>query len=248
MSTTSPFFQHYDYLDEQELLDDLIVESIQIYGIDSFYLPRKRNSFDGLLYEDDTSSFEKAYAIEMFVNDTEGFQGQGTYASKFGIEIRDQITFSIARRTFKDEISLKDSEIPRPREGDLVYFPMNKKCFEIKFVNDKPFFYQLGRLQIYEINCELYEYSHETFNTGIPEIDNLQLNRSENALDFGLETEDGSMIQTQEGDWITQEKMQELIDVLDPAADNKRIKEAIDTEDIIDWSEDDPFSEGTKYS
>lgn len=244
---TNPHFNNFNDPDEQEFLEDLIIETIQIYGIDMYYLPRQRNSFDKILYEDDTSSFEKAYMIEAYVNDSMGFRGEGTFSSKFGIEIRDQIQFSIARRRFKEEIAARETEIPRPREGDLLFFPLNKKCFEIKYVTDKPFFYQLGDLQIYQMDCELYEYSHEKFNTGITDIDNLQYNRSENLLDHGINAETGETLTTEEGDFIIDEKLQDIIDSLDPAADNKEIKDAIDTEDIMVWSEDDPFSEGTKY-
>lgn len=244
---TSTFFNNFGNSMEQELLEDLVVESIKIYGQDMYYLPRRRNNFDGVYYEDDISSFDTFYTIEMYIRSTEGFGGQGSFFSKFGLEIRDQVIFSVARRTFEVEITREEAELLRPREGDLIFFPLNKKCFEIKYVDNKPFFYQLGELQMYDLTCELYEYSNETLNTGIEDIDKLQKNFSMNAIDFGILTETNKVLKTNNGDYLVTSKFQDTIDSFDPLADNKRIGDEITDDSVIDWSESNPFADSTRY-
>ena len=225
----------------------MVVESIKIYGQDFYYLPRRRNNFDGLYYEDDISSFDTAYLIEMYIKTFDGFQGQGSFMSKFGLEIRDQMIFSVARRTFANDITREEETIIRPREGDLLYFPLNKKCFEIKYVNNKPYFYQLGDLQMFDMDCELYEYSNERFLTGIPEIDVLQLDHSFNSFDYGIKTEDDFVLQTEDGDYLMTEQYDDIQDIFDPLADNNRIRDEIIEDDIIDFSENNPFAETQRY-
>lgn len=238
---TSTFFNNFGNSMEQELLEDLVVESIKTYGQDMYYLPRRRNNFDGVYYEDDISSFDTFYTIEVYIKSTEGFGGQGSFFSKFGLEIRDQVIFSIARRSFEIEVTREEAEMLRPREGDLLYFPLNKKCFEIKYVDNKPFFYQLGELQMYDLTCELYEYSNETLNTGIEDIDKLQKNFSMNAIDFGILAETNKVLKTNNGDYLVTQKFQDTIEDFDPLADNKRIGNEVTDDDIMDWSESNPF-------
>ena len=240
---TSTFFNNFGMSSEQELLEDLVVECIRIYGQDMYYLPRTRNNFDGVYYEDDVSSFDTAHLIEIYVKSVDGFGGQGSFLSKFGLEIRDQAVFSIARRTFANEITLERSEIVRPREGDLIYFPLNKKCFEIKYVDNKPFFYQLGDLQMFEVTVELFEYSNERFDTGIDDIDSLQLNHSFNAYDYGIVDENGFSLKSEDGRLIVDEEYVTNLATYDPARDNERIDNEISEDDIIDWTESNPFAE-----
>lgn len=243
----STFFNNFGNSMEQELLEDLVVESIKTYGQDMYYLPRRRNNFDGVYYEDDISSFDTFYTIEVYIKSTEGFGGQGSFFSKFGLEIRDQVIFSIARRSFEIEITREEAEMLRPREGDLLYFPLNKKCFEIKYVDNKPFFYQLGELQMYDLTCELYEYSNETLNTGIEDIDKLQKNFSMNAIDFGILAETNKVLKTNNGDYLVTQKFQDTIEDFDPLADNKRIGDEVTDDSVIDWSESNPFADSTRY-
>lgn len=240
---TSTFFNNFGMSSEQELLEDLVVECIRIYGQDMYYLPRTRNNFDGVYYEDDVSSFDTAHLIEIYVKSVDGFGGQGSFLSKFGLEIRDQAVFSIARRTFANEITRERSEIVRPREGDLIYFPLNKKCFEIKYVDNKPFFYQLGDLQMFEVTVELFEYSNERFDTGIDDIDSLQLNHSFNAYDYGIVDENGFSLKSEDGRLIVDEEYVTNLATYDPARDNERIDNEISEDDIIDWTESNPFAE-----
>lgn len=247
MCPTSTFFNNFGNSMEQELLEDLVVESIKVYGQDMYYLPRRRNNFDGVYYEDDISSFDTFYTIEVYIKSTEGFGGQGSFFSKFGLEIRDQVIFSIARRTFEIEVTRDETELLRPREGDLLYFPLNKKCFEIKYVDNKPFFYQLGELQMYDLTCELYEYSNEVLETGIEDIDKLQKNFSTSAFDFGLLSANGKVLKTNNGDYLVTNKFQDTIEQFDPLADNKRITDEIVDDEIIDWTETNPFADSTRY-
>lgn len=241
----NPYFNNYGYTREQELLEDLLIESMQAVGMPMYYLPRSRVSFDGIYYEDDQSSFEEAIPLEIYMKSYTGFVGQESFFSKFQLEVRDQFTFSIARRRFAQEITSLHPEILRPREGDIIFFPMNGKCFEIRQADNKPFFYQLGELQLYDITCELFEYSDERFNTGIAEIDALQTKHTFNAIDFALTTEDGHPLLTENGNLIVMNEFNTNIEDNEPVADNARI--ADEAADIIDWQEHNPFNEREPY-
>ena len=156
---------------EQHLIEDLVVESIKIYGVDTWYLPRTLNAKDDILNEDDLSSFDDAYQVEMYVKNVDSFEGEGDFLSKFGLQIRDSITLTIAQRTYDQEVGL-NSAINRPREGDLIYLPLNKKYFVVQHVEHEAIFYQMGSLQTYDLRCDLFEYSGERFKTGQSELDN----------------------------------------------------------------------------
>ena len=169
---TNFYFNNFTNSMEQNLIEDLIIESIRIYGHDVWYIPRTLGAKDELLNEDDLSTFNSAFMVEMYIRNVEGFEGDGDFLSKFGLQIRDTITFTIAMRKFTSEVGAYNEEV-RPNEGDLIYFPLNNKMFEIKFVEHEAIFYQMGSLQTYDLRCELFEYSQERFNTGITEIDTL---------------------------------------------------------------------------
>ena len=157
---------------EQSLIEDLVIESIKIYGIDAWYIPRTLTGKDDILNEDDISTFKSAYMAEMYVKSVDGFEGEGDFLSKFGLEIRDSITMTIARRTYESEVALHNDTV-RPLEGDLIYLPLNNKIFEIQHVEHESIFYQMGSLQMYDLRAELFEFSGERFDTGQPFIDNL---------------------------------------------------------------------------
>ena len=165
----SNYFQKYN-TNEQNLLEDLVVESIQVFGHENTYLPRTQNNVDNIFGEDPTSSFESAYPIEMYIKTTDGFEGEGAFVGRFGMEIREQITFSIAQRTWKG-LGLSS----RPLEGDLIWFGLAKKMFEIQFVEHQAIFYQLGKLPVYDLSCEFFEYSSEDIDTGIAAIDAVEV-------------------------------------------------------------------------
>ena len=167
---TNHYINHYTSSPEQNLIQDLLIESIKFYGMDVHWLPRISSaSSDQILGEDTLSSFSTNHMIEMYVKNVEGCEGQGDFLSKFGLDIRDQITFTLAIRRFEQ----LDSGYERPREGDLIYFPLNKKLFEIQFVEHESMFYPTGTLPVYDLRCELFAYNQQSINTGIEEIDQI---------------------------------------------------------------------------
>ena len=182
MPTTNFYFNNFSNTQEQRLIENLITESIKIYGIDVFYMPRSLVAEDNLFGEDLLSKFEAAYMIEMYIKNTEGFDGDGDFLSKFGLEIRDEMTLTVSQRRFSEEVGVEGSteEIGRPSEGDLIFVPLNNKIFEVKFVEHESIFYQMGSLQTYDLRCELFEYSHQEFDTGISAIDDLETEYSAN--------------------------------------------------------------------
>ena len=173
---TNPHFQHFDATNEQYLVQDLIIESIKNYGHDVYYMPRTLVNEDTLYSEDTISAFNDAYVVEMYIKNVDGFEGEGDFMSRFGLEIRDQITFSVAQRTFKN--LLLDSTYDRPKEGDIIYFPLTKKVFEIRFVEHESVFYQTGALQTYDLVCELFQYEDQAIDTGIEDIDKIEREES----------------------------------------------------------------------
>lgn len=169
---TNVFFNHAVNT-EQQLYEDLVVESLRFYGHDVFYLPREVVEEDSIFNEDVQSKFGDAYGVEMYIENTDGFEGDGDLLSKFGIEVRDTATFVISLRTWERFISL-DSNLAtslRPNEGDLIYFPLTNSMFEIKFVEHEDPFYQVGKLFVFKLRCELFEYSGEDFDTGNVDVD-----------------------------------------------------------------------------
>lgn len=133
-------------------------------------MPRTLGAKDDLLNEDDLPIFNDAYLIEMYIKNVDGFEGEGDFLSKFGLQIRDSMTLTTAIRTFDAEVNRYTGEI-RPNEGDIIYFPLNNKMFEVMHVEHEAIFYQMGQLQTYDLRTELMEYSGQRFNTGIDEID-----------------------------------------------------------------------------
>jgi len=232
----NPFFNKFDFQPEQELYQDLIVEAIQIYGHEVYYIPRNITNFDQIYLTDDQSSYTKAIQVPVYVENVDGFQGQRDIFTKFGLEIRDQITLSMAKRTFDRVIKPVTLE-ERPTEGSLIYFTLNKKCFQIKFTNNKEIFYPLGVLPMYKMTLELFEYSDETFNTGIPEIDEIQQIASLNVLDNVYTTESGLVLTDESGNRLTVESYDEQN--IDPISDNDALNS--DVTSIIDNSEENAF-------
>ena len=164
---TNVFFNHA-VATEQHLYEDLVVESLRMYGHDVLYLPRQIVEEDTIFTEDVQSTFGDAYSVEMYLENTEGFEGEGDLVSKFGVQIQEEATFIISLRTWERFISL-DSNLAtslRPNEGDLIYFPLSGSMFEIRFVEDQDPFFQLGKLFVFKLRCSLFEYSGEDFDTG----------------------------------------------------------------------------------
>lgn len=238
--TTNPYFDNYTNEDEQNLLNDLIVESIKIYGQDMYYIPRRLVNYDKLYGTDDQSEYNTYHTLEFYIRTFEGFAGDQDFISKFaGVEIRDQIRLSVARSRFTEELAADPDNITRPRGGDIIYFPLNQKCFQIKFVNKFEMFYPLGSLYLWDLNLELFEYSDEKFNTGVEAIDRLQNNFSTNVLDYALLNENGVPILTESGNILTTERFD--FTRIDPLADNDFLD--AQSNNILDWSKQDPFGE-----
>ena len=169
---TNVFFNHAVNT-EQHLYEDLVVESLRIYGHECYYLPRNVIEEDTILGEDIQSTYGDAYSVEMYIENVEGFEGEGDLFSKFGVQVRDQATFVISLRTWERFISLDGNLATslRPNEGDIIFFPMSGSVFEIRFVEHENPFYQVGKLFVFKMQCELFEYSGEDFDTGIESID-----------------------------------------------------------------------------
>lgn len=239
--STNVFFNNFESYAEQNLIEDLIIESIKIYGHDLYYCPRTVAAKDNVFGEDPRSSYNDAYLIEMYIKNVEGFEGEGDFLSKFNIQIRDEITFTVANRVFQDEIGAPEI-IARPREGDLIYFPLSEKVYVVKFAeHEAPNFYQLGALQCYDLRCELFEYSHEDLNTGIPQIDDLEKLYSQNiaiANTDSVHANGDIIIDADTG----RPAAADSYSLDDPFAENASLQ--VSGAGIIDFTERDPFSEG----
>ena len=284
------YFNHFNYAREQDLVEDLTIESIKIYGHDVKYVPRTITARDNLYGEDPLSAYNDAADVEMYIKNVEGFEGEGDLLSRFGLQIRDEITFTLARKRFDQirteklmtevgyNLLMEDANTAapsrqfltgnhetesivlesgtangysilsnRPNEGDLIYFPMVDKTFEIKQVEHEQLFYQTGRLQTYDLRCELFEYSSESIDTGINEIDEIEdkfsLNILDNQLLLDLDGEDGGLLD-EEGGFIMQEY---TVETTDAQANNTLFTADILAGNIVDFSEDDPWSEGVDF-
>ena len=240
IGVTNFFFNNAYDSQEQSLIQSLVTEAIAIAGEDVYYLPRTINNYDSVYGADDSSSYNQAFMVAMYIESFDAFKGQGSIMSKFDLEIRDQVVFSISTESFQSEIATYTNQL-RPNEGDLVYFPKNGKCFQIKFTDKYEMFYTLGGLQSYRLYTELFEYSNEKFNTGIPEIDSIQTLYSTDSLDFAvLDDVTGAFINTEDWDFIVQEKFDLNNSVV--GSDNDEIE--AEMPEFIDWSTTDPFAEG----
>ena len=190
---TNFYFDNFAHSGQQNLIEDLITESIKIYGYDNFYIPRTLVKEDNLFGEDVLSKFDSAYPIEMYIKNVEGFDGEGEFLSRFNVEVRDSITFSMSQKRWQEEIpdgaKKTDNQgdlIQRPTEGDLIFFPLTGQLYEIKYVDKQPIFYQLGQLQMFDLRCELFEFSHERVTTGVKAIDDLAERHTINVLNFQI--------------------------------------------------------------
>ena len=181
---TNKFFRH-QVKSEQNLVEDITIEAIRMDGHDVIYIPRTLVNKDFLFGEDTISKFEQGINIEMYISSVDGFEGEGDFASKFGIQIKDTVEFIVSKKVFEKNLS-HESTIIRPREGDLIYLPLSKGLFEIKFVEHENPFYQLGKLYTYVLNCEVFTYSQEDIDTGISDIDKVEDERQEFIINLQL--------------------------------------------------------------
>lgn len=210
----NPFFNQFDHKGEQSLFEDMAVESIRIGGHEVVYMPREIVKNDLLLNEPEVTRFKYAIDVDVYINNWGSFEGDGQLLSKFGLEIRDQMTLTMSHRTFQECIA-KQTFTSTPNEGDCIFIPMTKNVYQIKWVNDAATFYAFGKLNTWEIVCELLEYSGEIFETGRADIDNLNpVWPNFNDPDYDLES-------------------------YDRTAKNQVIQE--ESDEVLDFSEMNPF-------
>ena len=179
---------------EQWLYEDLLIEAIQIRGHEVMYLPRTLVNEDDLFGEDTLSKFNDAYSIEMWLENNEGFDGDKEILTRFGLEVRNEVTFVIARRRWEDTIALDANLIvnTRPNEGDLIWHPTIKQMYEISFVDHDDPFYEIKNLPVYKLYCRTYEYSQERFDTDITDIDTIEDDKSTDAYFYQISGEQSS--------------------------------------------------------
>jgi hypothetical protein len=168
--TTNPYFK-YNQRSEQNLYEDLTIEALQFYGQDVYYLPREIVNKDSVFLDDIPSRFSSKYKIEMYIENTDGFDGEGDLFTRFGIELRDQATFVVARKRWTRMIGNNlASQNFRPREGDLIYLPLSESIFQITKVETETPFYQLSQLPTFRMQCELFEYNDEDFDVDLESV------------------------------------------------------------------------------
>ena len=170
---------------EQNLYENIIIESLKMFGQDVYYLPRTIVNENRVFGEDVPSKFSNSYKIEMYIENTEGFEGEGDLFSKFGVEIRDEATFIVARKRWNTTVGRVDNQIEgaRPREGDLIFLPLSNSLFEVMHVEHEQPFYQLSNLPTFKMRCQLFEYSGEDLDTDVASIDGIEQN---NAYEFDM--------------------------------------------------------------
>ena len=239
--STNFYFNNFTNSQEQILIEDLVLESIQIYGHDVFYCPRTLVEKDEIYEEDALSQYNSNYLIDMYIRSYESYEGDGQFLSKFGLEIRDQVTFTVSVRNFMNEIGNVEM-IDRPQEGDLIYLAMADRLMYVKYVNKTPVFYQMGAIQMYDLVCEMFEYGSEQLNTGIEAIDSIEKFSSLSLDAFGILTNDGFLLSTQAGNPIIQGSYDFGTQAADAFEDNVEFE--TEGDNLLDWSQIDPFSEG----
>ena len=284
---TNKYFNNFAYAREQDLVEDLTIESIKIYGHNVKYLPKTISGIDHLFGEDKLLKYETAADVEMYIKNVEGFEGEGEFMSKFGVQLNDQLTLTVARKRF-DQIRTEklttevgynylqesaNTDSPsrqfltgnnhtesivletgttgvnaysitanRPQEGDLIFFPLVNKIFEIKYVEHEDIFYQTGRLQSYDLRCELFKYSSEQIRTGNTDIDSIETAGTLDTLLYELLLENGDNLLEEDGDSLIQEYQ---LFTQDAGANNSFFQS--EGESIIDFSERNPFSEVDRF-
>jgi len=242
---------------EKRLHEDLIIEGLKIYGFDVYYLPRTLVNRDLILGEDTLSKFDDSYLIEAYMETTEGFAGQQELINKFGLEIREDTTFTIAKRRWQDAVDSQHTLIVdgRPNEGDIIYMPLMNSFFEIQFVEDQEPFFQLGNLPVYKLRVTRWEYSSERIDTGNTEIDAAEdaYTLDQLAHQVTLEAETGSIVlENDSASGETNYMLLETYNIQTQAntyADNLDLdtEAGFDTasaaDDILDFSESNPFGD-----
>jgi len=239
---------------EQHLYEDLIIEQLRIYGQDVYYIPRNMAGQDNIFGEDKSSSFDDAYLIEMYVDNVDGYEGEKELMSKFGLDIQDDATFTVARRRWEQFVSVDNNILvsSRPNEGDLIYWPKGNKLFEITFVDHDDPFYQVQNLPTYKLKCKTFEYASEVIDTGIAELDAIEDNNSLDMLSHQVSLETGTVSLTGAGSLILENAVEGAdasyiiletynVATIDENSQNEDFELADDN--ILDFSESNPFGD-----
>lgn len=227
---------------EQRLLEDLVIESMKIYGHDVFYMPRTIVNEDPLFAQDPIGYFNQAYPLEMYVENTEGFEGQGELLTKFGFEFRSTATFVVSRRRWEESVGRQADNLTlpnRPSEGDVLFFPKTNTFFQITYVDNQNPFYQLGKIYTYKLVCEVWEYSSEVVDTGIEGLQDAIDDKSQDAYEYQILTEAGDLLVDEYGSPVIMETFKDTTSIL--LDDSEDIEK--EAEDIIDFSAFNPFGE-----
>lgn len=246
MTTVNPYFHSgipMGRRSEQLLVEDLIIECLKIYGFELYYIPRKSFNEDPIFGEDTLSTYDHAYPIEMYMENVMGFEGEGELLTKFGVELRDTARFVVSRRRWDQVVGRVGNTIleTRPAEGDLLYFPLTKSFFEIRKVTGQDPFFQVGKLYVFKLDCELFEYSDERVTTGIDEIDSILEDKRLDIEQFEFQKEDGDILLLEYYSESSLMVEGYTTTALDPAADNEDFDTNIDN--ILDFTERNPFGE-----
>ena len=253
------FFQNGNGIgnkNEAKLHEDLIIEGLKIFGHDVYYLPRTLVNQDLILGEDSLSKFDDSYLIEMYVETTEGLAGEQELINKFGLEIREETTFMLSKRRWNDAVDSYHTMIKegRPNEGDIIYYPLMNKFFEISFVEDQEPFFQLGNLPVYKLRARTWEYSSERLDTGVTDIDSAEDQYSLDQLAHQFMLEDGTGALQLENDSASGDANYLLLETYNlqtqsSYAQNNDLdaQAGFDTsstaDDILDFTERNPFGE-----
>jgi hypothetical protein len=227
---------------EQRLVEDLIIESLRLYGHDVYYLPRTIANQDPIFGEDPLSYFSQFYPLEMYLENVEGFEGEGDLFTKFGFEFRSSATFVVSKRRWEESVADNANNLQlttRPSEGDILYFPKTKTFFEIKYVDFLNPFYQLGKINTFKLKCEVFEYSSERFMTGNPEIDVID-DKSQDQYAYQFLLNDGFNLLLNSGDSLILGGYS--VTDIDPLANNEDF-DNLAYDGIIDFTSINPFGE-----
>ena len=227
------YFSHGTHA-EKRLYEDLIIEQLKVFGNDVYYMPRENISQDDIL-GNTTDKFTDAYSIEMYVEDVNGFAGQGDLIGKFGLEIRDELTFVVSRRQFEILVDNPSNtlNINRPKEGDIIWMPLFKKFWQVDYVEDEDPMYQINDLPIFKLKCSVWEYSSESVETGVLDIDEKLDAITQDVLENQITLESGT---TSSGSLLSENITGEIRALLSEAGDT--IVDETDSDNII--LEDDP--------
>ena len=223
-------------------MEDIVIECLKIYGFDTYYIPRAAVNEDKVLGEDVLNQYTSAYPLEMYMQNVTGFEGDGDLLTKFGVEFRDTATFVVARRRWDEVIARSGDAVltTRPAEGDIVYFPLTKAFFEIKRVDATDPFFQVGKLYVYKLQCELMQFSSERFDTGVSEIDSIADGDSLDINEFNLLLQSGDRALLEEYSPAGIVLQSYNLGNIMPNVDNEDFRGEIS---VLDFSERNPFGE-----